>query len=57
MYDCMNACVVFYNDVQSVSFALVMKKKFVGDLDQKKDLSLRKVQHGIILVTYSLLIT
>jgi hypothetical protein len=38
----MYACVVFYGRVQSVSFALVIKKQSFGGLEQK-DLSLRQV--------------
>ena len=33
MYDFMDACVVLYDYVQSVSFALVIKKQFIEGLD------------------------
>ena len=37
MYDCMDACVVLYEHVQSVSFVLVIKKQIFGDYESEED--------------------
>lgn len=38
---CIDACVVLYHHVQSVSFTLVIKKQSLGDLDHKKDMNFK----------------
>jgi hypothetical protein len=59
MHVCLDSCVVFYDCVQSVSFTLVIKKKvviknkFLGGLDLKKDRKSKASIVGTILVTYT----